>query len=68
MSTAIIKEEFEKLVGLNWTEDELVLVHKIKDSIIFCTKLVPSSLKKDVVSAIQLIYRLKSELEEAKKP
>lgn len=59
----MIEEEFAKLLEKEWTEDEKAMIIRIRDGLLYYRKILPSSLKQDVVAALQLCNRLKHTIE-----
>lgn len=63
----MIKEEFEKLLLLEWTDEEREMIKRIMEGILYYRKLLPKTLKHDVISALQLCNTLKVKLENLEK-
>lgn len=59
----MIEEEFQKLLAKEWIEDERQMIERIMKGMLYYKKLMPKSLKADVVSALQLCNKLKHQLE-----
>lgn len=62
----MFEEEFEKLLEKEWNEEEKDVIKRIMDGLLFYKKLLPKTLKNDVMLALQLCIRLKDELEQLK--
>ena len=60
----MIEEELSRLLERQWTDEERAMINRIMDGLLYYKKLIPKALKNDVVSALQLCNRLKSQLEE----
>jgi len=60
----MIEEELSRLLERQWTDEERSMIKRIMDGLLYYKKLIPKALKNDVVSALQLCNRLKSQLEE----
>lgn len=63
----MIKEEFEKLLLLEWNDEEREMINRIMEGILYYKKLLPKTLKNDVISALQLCNTLKVKLENLEK-
>lgn len=59
----MIKEEFQKLLMKEWNEEEKQMIVRIMDGILYYKKLLPKSLKEDVICALNLCNTLKTKLE-----
>lgn len=59
----MIEEEFQKLLEKQWSEDERIMIQRIMEGLMYYRKLLPKSLKADVISALQLCNKLKHQLE-----
>jgi hypothetical protein len=62
----MFEEEMKKLLEKNWEEDEHKLISRILDNLNYYKRLMPKSLKLDIISALELCNKLKLELEELK--
>lgn len=60
-------DQFNILLNNNWTNDEKNMIKRIMDGLLFFKKLLPNSLKNDVILAINLCNELKNENELLKK-
>ena len=60
----MIEEEFSKLLEKNWSHEEKLLITSIMDGVVYYKRLIPRSLKNDVICALQLCNNLKHQLEE----
>lgn len=63
----MIKEEFQKLLLKEWNEEEKQMIIRIMDGILYYKKLLPKSLKEDVICALNLCNTLKTKLEDYEK-
>lgn len=61
-----MKEHFKELLDNNWSNEEKEIIDRIMNGLVFFKKLIPNSLKTDIVSAIKLCNELKSENEKLK--
>lgn len=59
----MIEDEVKKLLEKEWSEEERKIIQKTTDGLFYYRKLLPSSLKADVIAALQLCNKLKDELE-----
>lgn len=59
----MIEEEFKKLLDKDWSEEERQMIQRIMEGLLYYRKILPKSLKADVVSALQLCNKLKHQLE-----
>lgn len=62
----MLDEHFKELLNNNWSKDEIEIIDRIMKGLVFFKKLIPNSLKTDIVSAIKLCNELKSENEKLK--
>ncbi len=60
-------DQFNILLNNNWTDDEKSMIKRIMDGLLYFKKLLPNSLKNDVILAINLCNELKNENELLKK-
>jgi hypothetical protein len=61
-------EEFDQLLQREWTDEERQMIERIKEGILFYKRLIPKSLREDVIAALQLCNTLKQQLEDVVKP
>lgn len=59
----MIEEHFESLLQREWGNKEKEMIQRIQDGILYYKKLLPKTLKADVIAALQLCNNLKCELE-----
>lgn len=60
-------EESNRLLEKEWSEEERLLITRVLKNVLYYKKLIPKSLKADIISALQLCNELKEELENLKK-
>ena len=60
----MIEQEFQKLLDKAWTEDEIAMIHRIMQGLLFYKRLLPKALQADIVAALQLCNTLKTRLDE----
>ena len=63
----MIEEHFNKLLEKDWENEEKEMIQRIMEGLLYYKKILPKTLKTDVVCAIGLCNRLKDEVEELKK-
>lgn len=59
----MIEDEFTRLLEKDWSEEERQMIQRIKEGLLYYKKLLPKSLKADVIAALQLCNNLKHQLE-----
>jgi hypothetical protein len=59
----MIEEEFKLLLDKSWTDEEREMIKRIMDSLLYYKKLLPKSLKNDIIAALQLCNNLKHKIE-----
>lgn len=59
----MIEEEFKKLLEKEWSEEERQMIQRISEGLLYYRKLLPKTLKTDVIAALQLCNKLKHQLE-----
>jgi hypothetical protein len=59
----MFEEELESLLEKKWDQDQKDLIKRLCDNVIYYKKLLPKSLKQDVLSALEMCNILKTELE-----
>lgn len=60
-------EESNKLLEKEWSEEERTLITRVLKNVLYYKKIIPKSLKNDIISALKLCNQLKKELELLKK-
>lgn len=60
----MIEEEVGKLLEKTWLDEERDLIKRIMDSMLYYKRIIPKSLKKDIVDALQMCNRLKEKIDE----
>ena len=60
-STADIVILINALLEQNWTDDEKTLLKKLSDNLLYYKKLIPASLKQDLVAVLRMANAFKSE-------
>jgi hypothetical protein len=59
----MIEEEIKKLLEKEWSPEERGMIQRIMDGLLYYRKLIPRSLKADVIAALQLCNQLKHQLD-----
>jgi hypothetical protein len=60
----MIEEEFSKLLDKSWSDEDRLLISNIMNGVVYYKRLIPKSLKNDVICALQLCNNLKYQLEQ----
>lgn len=63
----MIEEEFKILLEKEWTIEEREIIKRIMEGLLYYKKLLPKTLKQDVLSALELCNKLKDESDELHK-
>jgi len=63
----MFEEELDKLLRKDWSDEEKTLWQRIIDGLLFYKRILPKTLKTDILLALQLCNNLKDELEEHRK-
>jgi hypothetical protein len=58
----MIEEELEKLLQHNWPESDKQLIQRLIDGLLYYKRILPKSLKKDILGGLQLCNKLKTQL------
>lgn len=59
----MFEKELELLLEKNWTEEEITMINKLLETLQYYKKLIPKSLKQEIVVALQMCNNLKTELD-----
>jgi hypothetical protein len=59
----MIEEELKKLTEKPWSEEEKAIVQKLVDGFMYYKKLIPRTLKTDMITALQMCNNLKDKLD-----
>lgn len=59
----MFEKELQLLLEKNWTEEELTMINKLLETLQYYKKIIPKSLKQEIVSALQMCNTLKTELD-----
>jgi hypothetical protein len=59
----MFEQELDNLLQKNWSDEERRLISLLMENIIYYKKLIPKSLKQDIMNALQMCNVLKTELE-----
>jgi hypothetical protein len=59
----MFEQELDNLLQKNWSDEERRLISLLMDNVIYYKKLIPKSLKQDIMNALQMCNVLKTELE-----
>lgn len=58
-----LEDKCKMLLDKEWTEEEKALIQRIFDNVLYYQKLLPKSMKEDVIAALDLCCMLKAQLE-----
>lgn len=59
----MFEQELDNLLQKNWSDEEKRLITLLMENVIYYKKLIPKSLKQDIMNALQMCNVLKTELE-----
>ena len=59
----MFEQELDCLLQKKWSDEEKILITRLMDNVAYYKKLIPKSLKQDIVNALQMCNVLKTELE-----
>ena len=59
----MFEKELELLLEKNWTEEEITMINRLLETLQYYKKLIPKSLKQEIVAALQMCNTLKTELD-----
>lgn len=59
----MFEQELEALLEKKWSDEERKLISGLMENVIYYKKLIPKSLKQDILNALQICNVLKNELE-----
>lgn len=59
----MIEEELKRLTEKPWSEEERAIVQKLVDGFMYYKKLIPRTLKTDMITALQMCNNLKDKLD-----
>ena len=59
----MFEQELETLLQKKWSDQERSLITRLMENVTYYKKLIPKSLKQDIVDALQMCNVLKTELE-----
>jgi hypothetical protein len=65
-TTAEILQLIESLLDKDWTDEEKVLLKKLSDNLIYYKKLIPNTLKGDIIAILKIANNIKSDYENIK--
>ena len=63
----MFEEEMKRLLEKDWEEDEYTLINRLMENLVYYKRLVPKTLKSDIIAALEMCNRLKMELEVLRK-
>lgn len=63
----MLEEEANKLLSKEWIEEEKDIVQRMIKNLLYYKKLLPKSLKQDVLAALRLCNSLKDKLDDLSK-
>lgn len=61
-----MEQECDQLLQKNWTEEQKSLIKRILENVLYYKKILPKTLKNDIISALKMCNELKDELDELK--
>lgn len=59
----MFEQELDNLLQKPWSDEEKILISRLMDNVAYYKKLIPKSLKQDILNALQMCNVLKTELE-----
>ena len=59
----MFEQEIKLLLMKKWNDEEKAMLNKLLDNLAYYKKLIPKSLKNDIIAALQMCNLLKIELE-----
>lgn len=59
----MFEKELELLLEKNWSEEEIAMINRLLETLQYYKKLIPKSLKQEIVAALQMCNVLKTELD-----
>lgn len=59
----MFEAELENLLKKSWSDEERAMITRLMENVTYYKKLIPKSLKQDIVNALQMCNVLKDELE-----
>jgi hypothetical protein len=59
----MFEEELKILLEKSWTDEERGLIVRLTDNVLYYKKLIPKSLKQDILDALKMCNSLKIELD-----
>ena len=59
----MFEQQLDILLQQEWSEDEHKLISRLMDNVTYYKKLIPKSLKQDIMNALQMCNVLKTELD-----
>lgn len=63
----MFEEEMKKLLEKDWEEDEYTLINRLMENLVYYKRLMPKTLKSDIIAALEMCNKLKMELEVLRK-
>lgn len=59
----MFEKELQLLLEKKWTEEEVTMINRLLETLQYYKKLIPKSLKQEIVVALQMCNTLKTELD-----
>jgi hypothetical protein len=59
----MFEAELDNLIQKKWSEEERAMITRLMENVTYYKKLIPKSLKQDIMNALQMCNVLKDELE-----
>ena len=59
----MFEKELQLLLEKKWTTEEVTMINKLLETLQYYKKLIPKSLKQEIVAALQMCNTLKTELD-----
>jgi hypothetical protein len=63
----MFEEEMKVLLDKDWEEDEYKLISRLMENLVYYKRLMPKTLKSDIIEALELCNKLKVELDVLRK-
>lgn len=60
----MFEEHFNELISKDWSMEDKALIERVCKSLSYYKKLIPTTLKNDIVYALEMCNRLKGRMEE----
>lgn len=60
----MLEEEIDLLLAKDWGHEEKAVIAKMLKAVLYYKRMIPKSLKEDILATLKLCNRLKAELED----